>query len=1378
MDVVRKYTDFLNQGFNLPRAGLTSATFMYDVLHVLVNNGNACARSNFYSESFGVSGGYVEEEYVENMPQGPPEWYGFFANLLYGCKTVASSNGVSVVLGEPGDWFPRLYQGLPEPPFYHEASITQNSANVTPGAWTHCGAEGKTNFSWIVLQMSDSPDQLLFAWDTLLTTDPEAWSLYWSPGGLFTGGTPKNKPTASDQVCMPLQKLAHPGAYCISYQTNYWSCIPKKRTILALIDDKVQYFLSLENILGSLCVPTGTYDKILCSSSYENGTVYAELSYANKSSNTHNHHTALCDGSWLAWAAYRTLPGDATRETCASAKASWVDGFAYAEAIALTLENGNTGIAGYMFDRWWGPDATQGRQYRAMYVNALLEEWGDGRVIDESKATAQVGDIVFVCTWASWTSLLQGPANAYGATPEAAEAASTPMLIHMKQLQLIEFPWFSTTTDNYDRQKPAFDGIRSAVMTFDLNIDPKPFVTIVLWPGTDRDDAQEDLMYEYAKSFYPGDYYEHVSIIAYTSATTAVASGLAFNKTYYFSARCENTLEKYTYSPNIIAITTPPDPSIDVTPPVFVGDVRAVALDENTVRVTWDPGTDDMTAQEALVYEVHCGATTNAAFTVVGSPPAGTTSLVVSNLQAGKTYYFRVRCIDEWRNTTESAGEWGVTLPSETLSLPPGGSRLAPFLPSPELTWTLLKIATNTDTRYTGDFYSSGDPSIRADVRAHCDLVQGALVVGLVTVLTAGTVGNTLDCIVSNATDADPNHFNLAVTDGGSTDTFTNINFSAVGDHTVVNCVGKLLTFSVVFVAHGRPDNATLDCVGGLDSSYKGAAYNNRDATAGERMNAHIRCLLFTGYTVLRSSIHGIMSTVAPMNNQWPDLWTTTSNPDADYTLHSLSRDYPIGNWILLLCPDGASQLCIVITNADTANARFWWSPAGLFGGDNPLYPEYRPTAADEVDVDGTDESLKPITIFYGLRGVRGSEITSRVLATWSPAAGEEQIIRMLNFEWFVTDIPSAVYTNNVCFVESYGGYYHTQLTKTNGRTKILMPDRKQAGLCMSGIQTTQYWGSQNTSDNNGTLDGAYRLEPIYVSTNYEMQQFFGYLPDLYWADAVELSQLTKTYSFGGIWKKLGHLVLPPVTPDGGMTLEPIPFTYAANVSDLVGYVVAVRPPGKSALDVAPPVFAGITEATATGEDTVHVVWAAGTDGVSDPEDLTYQVHYSTSPGDAFEVKLAVTGETSCDVTWLQCATQYYFRVRCADEAGNYDLNSVELNATTLGLPPDVTAATVTVESPVPPARITPRTPIVIRVTDARGIRRMFFYALYPGNTGIPKEVIFDGDSVDLLHYSTTVVETLEPDKDYRITIRRTGGWPYPPRILSKVIDTSGNEIS
>lgn len=112
------------------------------------------------------------------------------------------------------------------------------------------------------------------------------------------------------------------------------------------------------------------------------------------------------------------------------------------------------------------------------------------------------------------------------------------------------------------------------------------------------------------------------------------------------------------------------------------------------------------------------------------------------------------------------------------------------------------------------------------------------------------------------------------------------------------------------------------------------------------------------------------------------------------------------------------------------------------------------------------------------------------------------------------------------------------------------------------------------------------------------------------------------------------------------------------------------------AMDVTPPVFAGVTSAAAAlGQITLN--WNAATDDNTPTANIVYQVYQATSPmGQSFATPTATTqpGATSYTVTGLAAATKYYFIVRARDAAGNIDKNTIEVTATTPV--PDTTAPT------------------------------------------------------------------------------------------------------
>lgn len=563
---------------------------------------------------------------------------------------------------------------------------------------------------------------------------------------------------------------------------------------------------------------------------------------------------------------------------------------------------------------------------------------------------------------------------------------------------------------------------------------------------------------------------------------------------------------------------------------------------------------------------------------------------------------------------------------------------------------------TNEGTLYTS-YYSGGNPANKETTRAVCSLTRGGTVVARLYAINRGYYAHRYSCEVTSATNGDPDCVDIIVTydpekeaipevtapagyyenlarDIGSFNVygnvaldisagvnhFKNVNFDAPWCNFTLDTLTLLVgqEVSVIFsLGGGRPDLGVYDFAGAVESSYEGAPYVNVTAGYGEQMRAFLNCLLFSGYTVLRSATNSIVSTDAPNSNQWPDLWTTTTAPDVDKT--PPLADYPYNersNWALLLCPDGVSQLCLRLANSGWILMH--WSYGGLFTGGTGLNP---PTATDARDITeyspGNQENWSTVCTFYGFKGVRNNgQITSRVMVNSSPGANQEQILRTLSFEWFVTDIPVGTYARNVCMVGTHGGYYRYAYTKNSvARVMCYMPDGKRAYFCVSGIQTTQYWGSQDLSDNKGTLDGKYRLEPVYLSTNAGGYQFFGYLPDFYWADILVLNQTNKTYTFNGVWKKIGPSVLP--------TFET---TYTTNVGDYPACRMATRTPGTTRDDRVVPTFAGVVSATAIDDNTVRLTWESGSDDITSAADLKYEIHYATQPSAAFSVRDSLTG--------------------------------------------------------------------------------------------------------------------------------------------------------
>lgn len=91
-----------------------------------------------------------------------------------------------------------------------------------------------------------------------------------------------------------------------------------------------------------------------------------------------------------------------------------------------------------------------------------------------------------------------------------------------------------------------------------------------------------------------------------------------------------------------------------------------------------------------------------------------------------------------------------------------------------------------------------------------------------------GAAGNSLTATVSNASDGDPNHFNLAITvagaGGSTTDLFENMNYSGVGGDSVADLTNSLLVQAIGGgtsggVSAGRPVNGVSTFSAGSDGT-------------------------------------------------------------------------------------------------------------------------------------------------------------------------------------------------------------------------------------------------------------------------------------------------------------------------------------------------------------------------------------------------------------------------------------------------------------------------------------------------------------------------------------------------------------------------------
>ncbi len=143
--------------------------------------------------------------------------------------------------------------------------------------------------------------------------------------------------------------------------------------------------------------------------------------------------------------------------------------------------------------------------------------------------------------------------------------------------------------------------------------------------------------------------------------------------------------------------------------------------------------------------------------------------------------------------------------------------------------------------------------------------------------------------------------------------------------------------------------------------------------------------------------------------------------------------------------------------------------------------------------------------------------------------------------------------------------------------------------------------------------------------------------------------------------------------------------TDPAGNTDTNTYSLAVTTP-----EGVPPTFSGVKRASADGA-TVRLFWLPGSDNVTHPENIVYDIYSSLQQHrEDFNKPPRATsdpGAASIVLTEANLATKYYYVVRARDVAGNEDANFVETSAQT-GPLPDTTppvfngAQTVVASSP------------------------------------------------------------------------------------------------
>lgn len=141
--------------------------------------------------------------------------------------------------------------------------------------------------------------------------------------------------------------------------------------------------------------------------------------------------------------------------------------------------------------------------------------------------------------------------------------------------------------------------------------------------------------------------------------------------------------------------------------------------------------------------------------------------------------------------------------------------------------------------------------------------------------------------------------------------------------------------------------------------------------------------------------------------------------------------------------------------------------------------------------------------------------------------------------------------------------------------------------------------------------------------------------------------------------------------PDRAVLMPPPGGLGETDLDLLSRWITAGAPGCNTGADNAPPTFAGAKSAAGQVQ-AIRLEWDDATDDKTQPEDIVYLVYQASQAGaqDFTQPPVLETepGANSVVVSGLAASTQYFYVVRARDEAGNVDLNTEEISATTLSI--------------------------------------------------------------------------------------------------------------
>lgn len=332
----------------------------------------------------------------------------------------------------------------------------------------------------------------------------------------------------------------------------------------------------------------------------------------------------------------------------------------------------------------------------------------------------------------------------------------------------------------------------------------------------------------------------------------------------------------------------------------------------------------------------------------------------------------------------------------------------------------------------------------------------------------------------------------------------------------------------------------------------------------------------------------------------------------------------------------------------------------------------------------GTASNLPPK--FGGISSVSPASETS-LLVTWDPANDDTTPPSELVYQVYVaTEAGAQDFTKPL--VSSAPGAYFSQLTGLDAGGTYHVVVRAQDADDSIDDNTVELSGTAQSDTTPPTFagaTGAATTSAVAVTVEWkaasdDLSAEAGIAYAIYWNTASGALEYLAPAMLTAPGATSALITLP--TPDTAYFFGVRAFDAAGNIDDNTVEVSAATAP-----DTTPPVFAGCTGALTKSATEAVITWNSATDDASTAAQLTYHVYSATTPsGQDFQAAPQNTFNGAVNtgiVTGLAPATTHYFVCRAADEAGNADDNSAQVQALTLtDATPPTFAGLVSVDNP------------------------------------------------------------------------------------------------